>query len=82
MAENGQEAAGKRLVKCYRELGEDGAAVVHAALINGKTAKQIAASRGLTGPTWERFFRMRLQECLSTLAVTFGFTQRAPPSPP
>jgi hypothetical protein len=70
---NAQLNAGKWLAKCYRQLGAYGSALIHNSLINGRTTKQIAAARGLTGPDWERYIARRLRECLDTLAVVFGF---------
>ena len=43
-------------------------------LIRARTAKQIAAARGLTGQEWERYFAKRFWECLNTLAVVYGFS--------
>ena len=68
-----QLAAWKWLTKCYRELGLDGSAIVCDVLIHARTAKQIAESRGKTGPTWNRYYQWRLQECLRTLAEVYGF---------
>ena len=68
-----QTKAWQALTACYRALGQDGSAIVCDALVRGMSAKEIAASRGLTGVTWERFVRMRLAECLSTLAELYGF---------
>ena len=67
-------AAGKMLTESYRALGADGSAVVHDMLINAMSAKEVAASRGLTGLGWEKFYRMRFSECLNTLAVIYGFS--------
>ena len=68
-----QSNAGKWLTKIYKVLGADGSAVVHDVLIRNLTARQIAESRGKTGPQWEKFFSMRLRECLRTLAAIYGF---------
>ena len=68
-----QQAVWKWLAKCYQQLGKDGCAIVHDALIDGKTTKQIAESRGKTGLDWERFYARRLWECLATLAEVYGF---------
>lgn len=69
-----QSAAWKALARCYRALGADGSALVNDVLIHGLSAKDVATARGLTGQGWERFFSMRLRECLTTLAETLGFT--------
>jgi len=74
-----QLKAGKWLTKCYGELGRDGAILMHEMLIEAKTTRQIAASRGMAGADWERFFAKRLFECLNTLTVVFGFSNG--PSP-
>jgi len=71
---DGQLMAGKWLAKCYRKLGADGSSLVHDMLIHAMTAKQIAASRGLAGQDWEKFFSKRLWECLNTLALVYGFS--------
>jgi len=69
-----QLKAGKWLTKCYGALGRDGSVLMHEMLIEAKTTKQIAASRGMAGADWERYFARRLFECLNTLAVVFGFS--------
>jgi hypothetical protein len=74
-----QLRAGKWLTKCYVELGRDGAALVHDMLISNLTTSQIAASRGMIGSNWERYFARRLFEALNTLAVVFGFSNSATP---
>ena len=75
-ASDGQSSAGRWLTKAYRELGQDGSALVHDMLIDGKTAKQIAEARGKVGPSWERYYFRRLQECLGTLSQTYGTRRR------
>ena len=47
--------------------------MVHDALINARTTRQIAEARGKTGLDWERYYFRRLRECLNTLALTYGF---------
>jgi hypothetical protein len=74
-----QLKAGKWLNKCHGELGRDGAALVHDMLISNLTTRQIAASRGMIGSDWERYFARRLFEALNTLAVVFGFSNGATP---
>ena len=64
----------KWLAKCYRQLGADGSALLHDALIHAVTAKQIAAARGLASADWERYFAKRLCECLNLLAVVYEFS--------
>jgi hypothetical protein len=68
--------AGKWLAKCYVALGKDGSGLIHDALIQNMTARQLAAARGMTGPDWERYYARRLYECLNTLAVVFGFSNQ------
>jgi hypothetical protein len=77
-----QRAAWKSLDQSYKALGADGSALVNDVLIHGMTTKQIAEARGLTGQGWEKFLRMRLRECLGTLAQIHGFTQPLSPAPP
>lgn len=67
-----QRKAAKRLAVVYRNLGQDGSAVVHDVLVHGKTCAQIAESRGLTGQSWERYIGRRFQECLNRLAIVYG----------
>jgi hypothetical protein len=74
-----QLKAHKWLTKCYGELGRDGAALVREMLISNFTTRQIAASRGMIGSDWERYFARRLFLCLDTLAVVFGFSNGATP---
>jgi hypothetical protein len=62
------------LAKCYRALGADGSALINDVLIDAKTARQITESRGKKGLDWERFYSMRLRECLNTLAGVYGFS--------
>jgi hypothetical protein len=81
-----QLAAWKWLAKCYQQLGLDGSAIVCGMLIRSMTTRQIAEARGKPGPQWEKFFSMRLRECLNTLAVVYGFsnevlTKRPSPAP-
>ena len=71
---NVQSSAGQWLTKCYRELGQDGSALVHDMLIDGKTTKQIAEARGKTGPTWPRYYAPRLGECLHAMARVYGLS--------
>jgi hypothetical protein len=78
--------AGTMLCRCYDSLGADGASVVTDAVVRGMTVKEIAESRGKTGPDWTRFYSRRLWECLNTLTEVFGITapsSAAPhPTPP
>ena len=69
----GQRKAVLRLNRAERELGADGAALTHAVLIVGQSCANVAASRGLTGERWERYFAIRFRECLDRLALLYGF---------
>ena len=71
---DGQSSAGKWLTKCYRELGQDGSALVYDVLIGGMTTKQIAEARGKVGPQWQVYYSRRLGECLHALARVYGFS--------
>jgi hypothetical protein len=71
-----QLAAWKWLAKCYRRLGADGSALVNDVLIHARTTKQVAASRGMAGQEWEKYYSRRLSECLNTLALVFGYSNR------
>jgi hypothetical protein len=52
-------AAWRWLAKAYQRLGADGSALVHAALVQNMTARQIASARGLGGQGWENYFAKR-----------------------
>jgi hypothetical protein len=67
-----QAAAAEALSRCHAELGDDGHAIVDAALIRGLSAKQIAEARGMAGQ--ERYVSRRLGEALSCLAEVYGFS--------
>lgn len=66
--------AAKWLAKCRSALGPSGSIVVHAILVECKTARQVARERHLIGDDWSRYFGRRLWECLDTLAEVFGFS--------
>ena len=61
------------LSKCYRKLGSDGSALINDMLIHGRTTGQVAASQGLKGAEWQRYYARRFSECLNTLARVYGF---------
>ena len=69
----GQRKAVLRLNRIERELGADGSALVHEALILGMTMEQISQRRGLRGQRWLDYFARRLRECLDRLALVYGF---------
>ena len=60
------------MAKSYRPLGADGTAVAHAMLIGAMSAKEAAASRGLAGLGWEKFYRMRPCSPSSTGSAMVG----------
>jgi hypothetical protein len=72
-----QRKAVLRLNRAERELGADGAALVHEILVLGLTMEQIGQRRGLRGQRWIDYFARRFRECLDRLALLYGFaTQR------
>jgi hypothetical protein len=71
-----QLKASRWLTRCYGALGRDGSALVHDMLIAARTTRQIAATRGMIGADWERYFARRLFEALNCLAIVFGFAHR------
>jgi len=73
-----QRKAVLRLNRAERELGADGAALVHEVLVLGMTMEQIMQRRGLRGQRWMDYFSRRFRECLDRLALIYGFaTERA-----
>lgn len=68
-----QRKAVLRLNRANRELGADGAVLVHEVLILGLTMEQIGQRRGLRGQRWMDYFSRRLRECLDRLALIYGF---------
>ena len=70
----GQRKAVLRLNRAERELGADGAALVHEVMILGMTMEQIAHRRAVLGQRWLDYFARRLRECLDRLALIYGFT--------
>jgi hypothetical protein len=71
---NKDEAARQWLAKVYRELGADGSAIAHDMIIKGLSAREVAAARDLRGQLWEKFYNMRVRECLGTMSIVFGFS--------
>ena len=69
----GQRKAVLRLNRVERELGADGAALVHDVLIQGMTMEQVGERRGLRAQRWKDYFVRRLRECLDRLALIYGF---------
>lgn len=77
-----QRQAVLRLNRVERELGTDGAALVHDVLILGLTMDQIGERRAVRTQRWNDYFARRFRECLDRLALLYGFatetgTQRA-----
>lgn len=68
-----QRKAVLRLNCAERELGADGAALVHDVLVLGMTMEQIGERRGLRGQRWIDYLARRLRECLDRLALIYGF---------
>jgi hypothetical protein len=68
-----QRQAVSRLNRVERELGTDGAALVHDVLILGLTMDQIGARRAVRTQRWNDYFARRFRECLDRLALIYGF---------
>jgi hypothetical protein len=68
-----QRKAVLRLNHVMRELGADGAALVHDVLVHGMTMEQIGQRRDLRGQRWMDYFAKRFRECLDRLALVYGF---------
>jgi Domain of unknown function (DUF6456) len=69
----GQRKAVLRLNRAERELGADGAALVHEVLILGITMEQVGLRRGLRTQRWKDYFARRICECLDRLTLMYGF---------
>ncbi|HVX76055.1 MAG TPA: DUF6456 domain-containing protein [Bradyrhizobium sp.] len=74
----GQRKAVLRLNRAERELGADGAVLVHEVLILGLTMEQISKRRGLSGQRWMDYLSRRFRECLDRLALVYGFATAKP----
>lgn len=72
-----QREAVLRLNRVERELGTDGAALVHEVLVLGLTMEQIGQRRAVRSQRWNDYFSKRLQECLDRLALIYGFATDA-----
>lgn len=68
-----QRQAVLRLNRIERELGTDGAALVHDALVLGLTMDQIGQRRAVRTQRWNDYFARRFRECLDRLALIYGF---------
>lgn len=73
-----QRQAVLRLNRIERELGTDGAALVHDVLVLGLTMEQIGQRRAVRSQRWNDYFSKRFQECLDRLALIYGFATEAP----
>jgi len=73
-----QRKAVLRLNRAERELGADGAALVHDVLIQGMTMVQVGERRGLCSQRWNDYFARRFRECLDRLALMYGFAAAYP----
>ena len=69
----GQRKAVLRLGRAERELGADGAVLVHEVLIMGLSMEQVGQRRNLLTQRWRDYFARRLGECLDRLALIYGF---------
>lgn len=68
-----QRKSARQLALVYRNLGQNGSALVHDVLIHGRTMEQIAAMRGTTGELEMKYLGRRFRECLDCLSVIYGF---------
>jgi len=68
-----QRQAVLRLNEIERELGTDGAALVHDVLVLGLTMDQIGQRRAVRSQRWNDYFARRFRECLDRLALIYGF---------
>ncbi|MBR0774420.1 hypothetical protein JQ625_06200 [Bradyrhizobium diazoefficiens] len=68
-----QRQAVLRLNRVERELGIDGAALVHDVLVLGLTMDQIGQRRAVRTQRWHDYFARRFRECLDRLALVYGF---------
>jgi hypothetical protein len=68
-----QRQAVLRLNRVERELGTDGAALVHDVLVLGLTMDEIGQRRAVRTQRWNDYFARRFRECLDRLALIYGF---------
>lgn len=74
-----QRQAVLRLNRVERELGTDGAALVHDVLVLGLTMDQIGQRRAVRTQRWNDYFARRFRECLDRLALVYGFATEGGP---
>jgi len=72
-----QRQAVLRLNRIERELGTDGAALVHDVLVLGLTMDEIGQRRAVRSQRWNDYFARRFRECLDRLALIYGFATEA-----
>lgn len=72
-----QRQAVLRLNRVERELGVDGAALVHDVLVLGLSMDQISVRRAVRTQRWNDYFARRFRECLDRLALVYGFATEA-----
>lgn len=72
-----QRQAVLRLNRVERELGTDGAALVHDVLVLGLTMDQIGQRRAVRTQRWNDYFARRFRECLDRLALIYGLATEA-----
>lgn len=73
-----QRQAVLRLNRIERELGTDGAALVHDVLVLGLTMEQVGQRRSVHSQRWSDYFARRFRECLDRLALVYGFATEDP----
>lgn len=71
-----QRKAVLRLGRIERELGADGAVLVHEVLIMGFSMEQVGQRRDLRTQRWNDYFSRRFRECLDRLALIYGFATK------
>lgn len=80
----GQNEALRRIGAAMKRLGAEGASIVSDVLISGLSIESLCKRRELIGRKWSDYYGLRLRECLTTLAITYGFAMergRAPKGP-
>jgi hypothetical protein len=69
-------------LKAAREaLGREGHQLICDVLGRGMSITQAACNRGLSSEADRKYAGKRFRECLSTLAIRFGYANREPPRP-
>lgn len=68
-----QRKAVVSLNRAGRILGQEGSGLIHGVLIAGKTLDWICREREMSGERERRYLARRLQECLNSLSVFYGF---------